>query len=172
MAAGRSVDAAARLRAAGLRSTGQRRAVLEALSRLGHATVDELAAEVQASMPEVSLSTVYRTLEALDAVGLVTHTHLHHGAPTYHSVDDEPHLHLVCQACGAVASESVEVALDLATAVRRASGFRVDLTHLALHGRCASCAPAIPDDPLAPPLHTSEAPAAGSLPAPPTLTEA
>jgi Fur family transcriptional regulator, ferric uptake regulator len=147
MAAGRPVDAAARLRAAGLRSTGQRRAVLEALSVLGHATVDELAAAVQRRMPEVSLSTVYRTLEALDAVGLVTHTHLHHGAPTYHSVDEEPHIHLVCEACGAVASESVEVALDLAAAVHRAAGFRVDLTHLALHGRCARCTTAPPDDP-------------------------
>jgi Fur family ferric uptake transcriptional regulator len=129
----------ARLRAAGLRSTVQRRAVLEALGRLSHATVDELAAEVQRSMPDVSLSTVYRTLEALDEVGLVTHAHLTHGAPTYHSVDEEPHIHLVCSTCGGVQQESVDVALSLAEAVHRAGGFRVDLTHLALHGRCAAC---------------------------------
>jgi Fur family ferric uptake transcriptional regulator len=132
-------DAAERLRAAGLRSTGQRRAVLEALTLLRHANVDELAAVVQASVPEVSLSTVYRALVALESVGLVTHTHLHHGAPTYHSVDEEPHLHLVCAACGAVASQPLAVAGDLAAAVAAASGFRVDLTHLALHGRCAAC---------------------------------
>jgi Fur family ferric uptake transcriptional regulator len=129
----------ARLRAVGLRSTGQRRAVLDALARLRHATVDELAAEVQQTIPEVSLSTVYRTLEALDEVGLVTHAHLHHGSPTYHTVDGEPHIHLVCQACGAVEQESVEVALGLVEAVRRAGAFRVDLSHLVLHGRCAAC---------------------------------
>ena len=166
----------ARLRAVGLRSTGQRRAVLAALSRLGHATVDELATEVQRTIPEVSLSTVYRTLEALDEVGLVTHAHLHHGSPTYHTVDGEPHIHLVCQSCGAVAQESVEVALGLAEAVRRAGGFRVDLSHLVLHGRCAACADhpttahprsvrSTPDQPAADP--DREAP--GSPGRPPTL---
>jgi Fur family ferric uptake transcriptional regulator len=129
----------ARLRAVGLRSTGQRRAVLEALGRLRHATVDELAAEVQRTIPEVSLSTVYRTLEVLDEVGLVTHAHLHHGSPTYHTVDGEPHIHLVCQTCGAVEQQSVEIALGLADTVRGAGGFRVDLSHLVLHGRCAAC---------------------------------
>jgi Fur family ferric uptake transcriptional regulator len=138
-------DAAARLRAAGLRATEQRRAVLDALGELGHASVDQLAVSVQRTLPEVSLSTVYRTLEALEAVGLVTHTHLHHGAPTYHSVDEEPHLHLVCEACGAVDQQGVAVALEMAEAVHRTTGFRVDLTHLALHGRCAGCAPGSPD---------------------------
>ena len=70
----------------------------QALFEAGHATVDELAAEVQRTMPDVSLSTIYRTLEALDEAGLVTHAHLHHGSPTYHSVDEEPHVHLVCTA--------------------------------------------------------------------------
>ncbi|MCU0282898.1 MAG: transcriptional repressor [Candidatus Nanopelagicales bacterium] len=175
MADARSLDAAERLRAAGLRSTGQRRAVLEALTRLGHADVDELAAAVQVAVPDVSLSTVYRALEALESVGLATHTHLHHGAPTYHSVDDEPHLHLVCAACGAVASESLAVALDLASAVRAASGFEVDLTHLALHGRCAGCArvDAVPDPdraPEAPPEGPGSS--TGSLQTATTLTDA
>ena len=71
----------ARLRSVGLRSTAQRRAVLQALFEARHATVDELAAEVQRTMPDVSLSTIYRTLEALDEAGLVTHAHLHHGSP-------------------------------------------------------------------------------------------
>lgn len=137
---GVSLDAGARLRAAGLRSTGQRRAVLEAIDRLRHATVDELAAEVQRIHPEVSLSTVYRAVEALEEAGLVTHAHLSHGSPTYHAVDVEPHIHLVCRGCGAVAEESVQVALDLADAVRRSSGFAADLSHLAVHGWCARCA--------------------------------
>jgi Fur family ferric uptake transcriptional regulator len=130
----------ARLRRAGLRSTAQRRAVLAALAELRHATADELAARVQRDSPEVSLSTVYRTLEVLDRVGLVTHAHLRHGAPTYHAVDERPHIHLVCGRCGRVEQRDVEVAAPLAAELRRTSGFRVDLTHLALHGRCAACA--------------------------------
>jgi len=129
-----------RLRTVGLRSTAQRRAVLRALGELRHATVDELAAHVQRELPDVSLSTVYRTLEVLDEVGLVRHTHLHHGAPTYHSVDEEPHLHLVCAGCGSVEQAGLAVAVGMAAEVRAASGFQVDLGHLALHGRCAACA--------------------------------
>lgn len=128
-----------RLRASGLRSTTQRRAVLEALADLRHATVDELAAHVQQTMPEVSLSTVYRTLEVLGDVGLVTHAHLHHGSPTYHVVDAEPHLHLVCTGCGSVQSAPWELARELAGAAKARRGFQVDLAHLVLHGRCATC---------------------------------
>ena len=140
-------DRDARLRAAGLRSTEQRRAVLEAMDRLGHATVDELCVEVQRELPDVSLSTVYRTIQALEGAGLVTHAHLHHGAPTYHSVVDDPHIHLVCEACGRVAQAPLDVARSLAADVAAASGFQVDLRHLALHGRCARCFPGSPTDP-------------------------
>lgn len=150
MTAEPAADWDTRLRASGLRSTSQRRAVLAALAELRHATVDEIAAHVQRTMPDLSLSTVYRTLEALDEVGLVTHAHLHHGAPTYHAVDDDPHLHLVCTSCGAVGQHPVGIALDLAEAVRSRDGFRVDLAHLVLHGRCAGCAAHGSHDPRGP----------------------
>jgi Fur family ferric uptake transcriptional regulator len=129
----------ARLRSAGLRSTAQRRAVLQALHEAQHATVDELAAEVQRGLPDVSLSTIYRTLEALDEVGLVTHAHLRHGSPTYHSVDDEPHVHLVCTGCGTIGQQPISVAESLAAGLQESVGFVVDVSHLAVHGRCAAC---------------------------------
>jgi len=129
----------ARLRAAGLRSTEARRAVLQALFEARHATVDELAVAVQQTKPEVNLSTIYRTLEALDEVGLVTHAHLHHGSPTYHSLDEEPHVHLVCTQCGGVEQQPAAVALGMAEALAQTTGFAVDLAHLAVHGRCVAC---------------------------------
>ncbi len=129
-----------RLRAAGLRSTAQRRAVLGALTELRHATVDQLADRVQQTLPDVSLSTVYRTLEVLDEAGLVTHTHLHHGSPTFHSVDEQPHVHLVCSRCQTVLEADLDVMLPVVQALRQAEGFTVDLAHLALHGLCAGCA--------------------------------
>lgn len=134
-----ATDWDARLRASGLRSTTQRRAVLEALADLRHATVDELAARIQQTTPDVSLSTVYRTLEVLGEVGLVTHAHLHHGSPTYHVVDPDPHLHLVCTACGSVQSAPWEIARELADAALARRGFHVDLAHLVAHGLCAAC---------------------------------
>jgi Fur family ferric uptake transcriptional regulator len=129
----------ARLRSVGLRSTAQRRAVLQALFEARHATVDELAAEVQRTMPDVSLSTIYRTLEALDEAGLVTHAHLHHGSPTYHSVDEEPHVHLVCTRCESIGQQPIAVAASLVAELRASTGFVVDVSHLAVHGLCATC---------------------------------
>jgi len=149
----------ARLRSVGLRSTAQRRAVLQALFEARHATVDELAAEVQRTMPDVSLSTIYRTLEALDEAGLVTHAHLHHGSPTYHSVDEEPHVHLVCTQCGFIGQQPIAVAASLASELRASTGFVVDVSHLAVHGLCATC------------LETDGARRAGSTDAPVALSQ-
>jgi Fur family ferric uptake transcriptional regulator len=135
-----------RLREAGLRSTVARRAVLQALAAAGHATVDELAEAVQRTRPEVNLSTIYRTLEALDEAGLVTHAHLHHGSPTYHSVDADPHVHLVCSECGQVEEQPASVARNLAQHLLEATGFTLDVAHLAVHGTCARCSAAGPGD--------------------------
>ena len=93
-----------RLRTAGFRITPQRQLVLEAVTHLRHATPEEILGEVQSTASGVNLSTVYRTLEVLEQVGLVTHAHIGHGAPTYHVVDDTPHIHLVCSRCRKVES--------------------------------------------------------------------
>ncbi len=132
-------DPADRLRAAGLRNTRQRRAVLSALSALEHATPEELAAQVRAQDPDLNLSTVYRTLDVLARARLVTHVHLHHGSTTYHSTDGEAHLHLVCTNCGVVSQQPLAVAGGLAARIHSGTGFEVDLTHLVLHGLCATC---------------------------------
>src|SRR5205814_5935672 len=84
------------LRARGYRLTPQRQLVLDAVRRLRHSTPDALATEVQRTAPSVNITTIYRTLELLEQLGLVRHTHLDHGAPTYHPAEDE-HLHLVCR---------------------------------------------------------------------------
>ena len=92
------------LREKGLRLTPQRELVLTAVRELGHATPEEVADKVRQTHPGINLSTVYRTLEVLEQVGLVTHAHIGHGAPTYHVVDDTPHIHLVCSRCRKVES--------------------------------------------------------------------
>src|SRR3954462_3541324 len=103
---GRSVPAEqgwqAQLRARGYRLTPQRQLVLEAVGKLGHATPEEIAADVRQTAAAVNISTVYRTLELLEGLGLVQHTPLGHGAPTYSIPSDDDHVHLVCRDCGGV----------------------------------------------------------------------
>jgi len=128
-----------RLRRGGYRITPQRQLVLEAVERLRHGTPEELLAEVQRTASGVNLSTIYRNLEVLEEVGLVTHAHIGHGAPTYHAVDDHVHIHLVCDRCESVQSLDAEVASDFLDELRRRTGFITDISHVALHGMCATC---------------------------------
>jgi Fe2+ or Zn2+ uptake regulation protein len=128
-----------RLRASGVRLTAARRAVVEALvSGDDHLTADELADRVAAAAPDVHLSTVYRTLDALERAGVATHVHLGHGRAVYH-LTDQPHHHAVCDACGHVVELADDVLGDVQRRLRREIGFEIDAHHFALVGRCRGC---------------------------------
>ena len=130
----------AALRARGMRLTPQRRRIVAALTAMEHGTPDAVAEEVAGDGgPVLPLSTIYRGLDALEELGLVAHTHLDHRAPTYHLAGHATHIHLVCLGCGAVSEAPVAVASELAGNVRAATGFDPDVTHMAIHGWCASC---------------------------------
>ena len=128
-----------RLRARGYRLTPQRQLVLEAVERLGHATPDAIAAEVRRTATGVNLSTIYRTLELLEELGLVTHAHFGHGPLTYHTRDGDEHAHLVCRVCDAVTEVPPDVLAGVVSRLHDAYGFSVDVTHVAISGLCASC---------------------------------
>jgi Fur family transcriptional regulator, ferric uptake regulator len=127
------------LRAKGYRLTPQRQLVLEAIAALGHATPDEICSQVRLVATGVNISTVYRTLDLLEELALITHTHLGHGAPTYHVADDEGHVHLVCRSCGKVAEVSPDVVSATVDRLAEEHGFAADVHHFAVFGRCAHC---------------------------------
>lgn len=128
------------LRASGDRITTSRRAVVEAvLAGDHHVTADEVAARVADRHPEVHRATVYRTLDRLQELGVVTHVHLGHGPSTFH-VNDRPHHHAVCSSCGSVVEVPMAALDDLAARLRDDLGFELSPQHFALSGRCANCA--------------------------------
>jgi Fur family ferric uptake transcriptional regulator len=133
------------LRAQGYRLTPQRQLVLEAVAALGHATPDEIVTAVRRTASGVNISTVYRTLELLENLGLVTHTHLGHGAPTYHAATDDDHVHLVCRVCGRVAEIAPETVGDVVDRLLTDEGFVADVGHLAIFGTCRACSAQVPD---------------------------
>lgn len=130
------------LRASGYRLTPQRQLVLEAVSALGHATPDEILTTVRHTARGVNISTVYRTLELLENLGLVRHTHLGHGAPTYHAAVEDAHVHLVCRSCEGIAEVEPEVVGDLVDRLAVEEGFTADVGHLAIFGLCRACSTA------------------------------
>lgn len=129
-----------RLKEHGFRITPQRQLVLEAVEHLRHGTPEEILIEVQRTATGVNLSTVYRTLEVLEDVGLVTHAHIGHGPPTYHAVDEHVHIHLVCDRCAKVVSVPAVTAEAFVEGLERDYGFRTDISHVSVHGLCESCA--------------------------------
>jgi len=128
-------DLATQLRARGLRMTPQRSHVLAAVRRLGHATPEQISDAV----PGVDITTVYRTLEVLEDIGLVRHTHFGHGAPAFRPAEDQ-HVHVVCHACGRVSDAPESLADDLADRLRAEQGFVLDRAHFTVFGRCRDCA--------------------------------
>jgi Fur family transcriptional regulator, ferric uptake regulator len=122
----------------GMRMTPQRQLVLDALLELAHATPEQVCQHVQRSTPTVNITTIYRTLELLEDLGIVRHTHLGHGAPNY-SVHEHQHVHLVCHRCGDVTEAPTDVMSDLAGTLRATHGFALDASHLALSGLCRTC---------------------------------
>jgi Fur family transcriptional regulator, ferric uptake regulator len=133
---------AAQLRARGLRLTSSRQRVLAAVAALEHGTPEEIHARLRAeagpggAAPDTS--TVYRTLELLERLGLVWHTHLGKGAPVYHAAE-HPHLHVVCQSCGEIASAAPDLLDSAAERLAADLGFTVDVGHVALSGTCRAC---------------------------------
>jgi Fur family ferric uptake transcriptional regulator len=135
---------AVRLRAGGGRWTPQRRAVLRALSEVeGHVTGAELVDRCRELDPATVPSTVYRTLDLLERMGLLRHAHGADGREEYHVLPEADHGHLHCQGCGGQWELRSEVAGSLLRSLRR-QGFEADLSHLTVVGVCRSCSQAPP----------------------------
>jgi Fur family transcriptional regulator, ferric uptake regulator len=131
----------ARLRASGLRWTPQRRlllAVLEGTS--GHVTGAELVERCRAIDPAVIPSTVYRTLDVLEELGVVRHAHGVDGREEFHVFPVTDHGHLYCTNCHGAWEVGPDEAGPLLEAIERTRGFRVQLSHLSIAGLCRECA--------------------------------
>jgi len=130
-----------RLRDRGLRWTGQRRTVIEVLAETdGHVTAAEVVDRCRQRDPTTIPSTVYRTLDVLEELGLVRHGHGADGREEFHVLPAAEHGHLHCTDCGATWELGADRAAAVARALRRDGGFEVDIGHVTLVGRCATCA--------------------------------
>ena len=124
----------------GYRLTPQRMMVLDAIENSEHhISAEEIYAQVITKYPHLNISTVYRTLELLHRLGLVTETDLGGGRVRYHPADKGHHHHLVCQECGRVIDLDESVTDNLKKVLKRDYEFTPDIRHLALFGTCADC---------------------------------
>jgi Fur family transcriptional regulator, ferric uptake regulator len=128
------------LRGQGLRMTPQRRAIVaEIMATDGHISPTDVARRVRERVPGVNPSTVYRTLDLLEEIGVLSHAHLDAG-PEYHRTAEGDHVHLVCSRCGHQESFSAAEAESFRDLIVQSHGFQPDLTHFAISGLCRACA--------------------------------
>ncbi len=129
-----------RARRKGLRMTRQRVIILQALCELGrHASAEEVYARATLHRRDVDLSTVYRTLERLRDLRIVSQTDLGHGHAEYEIVEEPPHHHLICQKCGRVMELDHRYLAGVAEAIRRDFDFEPVFDHFAIFGLCKEC---------------------------------
>ena len=141
--------APARIRAAGLRWTPQRQTVIDVLRATApgtHVTGADLVERCRERDASSVPSTVYRTLDVLEELGLVRHGHGADGREEYHVLPAGQHGHLHCASCSATWEITPHQADAVATALRAAAGFEIDIGHVTLVGRCAACAGATGPD--------------------------
>jgi len=132
--------ARATLREQGYRLTPQRNLIWEVLRDAGrHLTAEEVAAEVRCTLPDVNVSTVYRTLELLVSLDLVVETRLE-GSVCYYEVSPEPtHHHFVCTQCGAVGHFGDELLAPVHAELTQRQAFDVSQIQVTAFGLCRAC---------------------------------
>ena len=137
---GISTDIISKLGEKGYRMTPQRMMVLVAIDgSTNHISAEDIYAQVTDKYPHVNISTIYRTLDLLKRLDLVTETDLGGGRVRYHPAEKGHHHHLVCQECGKLIDLDETVLGSLKNTLRREYKFDADLRHLAIFGCCEKC---------------------------------
>jgi Fur family ferric uptake transcriptional regulator len=128
------------LREKGYRLTPQRMLVIEALYNANnHISAEEIFEQLHARYPYSNISTVYRTLELMKRLNLVTETDFGEGRVRYHVAEKGHHHHLVCRTCGKTIDLNESMLNPLKGTLLRDYGFEADLRHLAIPGECGDC---------------------------------
>jgi len=135
----RPLDAAADLRAAGLRVTRPRLAVLAALRGNPHASVETVSATVRAEIGSVSLQAVYDVLRVLGAAGLVRRIDLAGTPSRYELRVGDNHHHVVCRSCGTTSDVDCAVGAAPCLDPAQTHGFVVDEAEVTYWGLCPAC---------------------------------
>ncbi len=130
------------LNAVGTRITSQRALILDIIHQgRGHLDADEIYRQARSKQPRLSLSTVYRTLQALKKQGLVEELHFDDAHHHYEAKPTTEHHHLVCLGCGRVIEFQYPISRHVKRNVAEARDFTIVDTEIRMTGYCARCRP-------------------------------
>lgn len=141
-----SLDYRQMLRAASLRVTRPRVAVLNAVHTHPHADTDSILGAVRGDVPEVSHQAVYDSLHTLTSAGLVRRIQPRGSVARYESRVGDNHHHVVCRSCGRIADVDCTVGEAPCLTASDDLGFVIDEAEVIYWGLCPACAPEQPSD--------------------------
>ena len=128
------------IKESGHRLTPQRLMIISAVRHArGHMTAGDVLEEVRESYPYIDISTVYRTLEVLREMRLISVTDMRQGEYLYEWIDQTRHHHLICGDCGQVTPLDHKYLEDLGTEILDDYSFQADIDHFAIFGVCEKC---------------------------------
>jgi len=123
----------------GYRLTPQRRLILGIIHQAdAHINAEEILSRLEGKMAGINKSTVYRTLDLLESLGLVVKSQLG-GSKVYHHAEEGHHHHLVCKKCGRQFHCDEAALIPLKQSLKEKLGFEADLSHHVVHGLCREC---------------------------------
>lgn len=125
----------------GLRSTDQRRLIVETFFRApNHVSIEELLAEVRAQDPRVGYATVYRTLKLLTECGVANERRFGDGLARYELADEASHHdHLICLECGKIIEFEEPEIERLQDQIAQRYGFELRSHKHEMYGTCPEC---------------------------------
>ena len=124
----------------GHRPTPQRLMILSAVRHSqDHVTAADVLEQVKESYSFIDLSTVYRTLDMLKRMRLVSETDMGSGTYAYEWLGQDRHHHLICNGCDRIEQLDDEFLRSLGANIAGSYGFEADMDHVALFGRCRDC---------------------------------
>lgn len=135
-----ATDMARRLSARGLRLTRQRRAVVESLAGSeGALTALQLYDAGRRRCPDLGLTTVYRTLDALGEAGAIRRVHADGHCEAFVPAESAHGHSVVCVGCGRVGEFTDCDVSSLVARAAKETGFAIEEHFIQLGGMCAEC---------------------------------
>jgi Fur family ferric uptake transcriptional regulator len=133
-------DVLAVLRQSGHRISATRRLVLEALFEAdGPVSAEHIAAGLGGRRTSSEPTSVYRTLERLEELGVVRHVHIGHGPGLYALVGGGERAYLACERCHRVTAVELGELEQISGEIRSRFGYDARFTHFAILGLCGEC---------------------------------
>lgn len=126
------------LKRRGFKMTPQRRAIIEALHNdTSHPTAEDVYNNVKKTMPDISLATVYNTLELLHKIGGILKLEVI-GGKAHYDPFTKPHIHLVCTMCGRIVDVEKPIP-EMELSKNERKGFKIKGFNIVFYGVCPNC---------------------------------